>query len=80
MPLWFEKDPDQGLTAAGSIGVAQSRIGRAQRLTPPVFGLVAVALSRFGRAIVVRVGIPSEPVVLWELTACSVTRTYSCQL
>ena len=27
-----------------------SRIGRAQRLTPPVFGLVGVALSRFGRA------------------------------
>ena len=52
MPLWFEKDSHQGLIVAGSIGVAQSRIGRARRLTPSVFGLVAVALSRFGRAIV----------------------------
>ena len=50
MPLWFEEDSHQGQTVAGSIGVAQSRIVRAQRLTPPVFGLVAVALSRFGRA------------------------------
>ena len=50
MPFWFEKDSDQGLTAAGSIGVAQGRIGRAQRVTPPIFGLVAVALSRLGRA------------------------------
>ena len=41
MPLAFEKDSLQGLPVAGSIGVAQSRIGRAQRLTPPVFGLVA---------------------------------------
>ena len=41
MPLWFENDSHQGLTVAGSIGVAQSGISRAHRLTPPVFGLVA---------------------------------------
>ena len=46
MPLWFEKDSHQGLTVAGSIGVAQSRISRAQRLTPLVFGLVAGRAER----------------------------------
>ena len=50
MPLWFKKDAHQGLTAAGSICAAQICIGRAQRVTPPILGLVSVALSRFGRA------------------------------